>query len=364
VYQEDVTKVAMQLAGFGVVDAEGLRKVLAKKARRGKLEDYRTAFEDGCRRNGVARSVVDAAWDMMMAFSGYSFCKPHSASYCQVSFQSAWLKVHYPAAFMAGVISNFGGFYSTQAYISEAQRLGLTVVPPDINRSAKRCSSHGRELLIGLLLIKGLSAEAQDKLIADRQARGAYASIADVVERTGLDEADGERLIAAGACDSLDPERNRPRLFWQLRRAFRGIAGDHATPALRGYSPAQLLVKEYDALGFLTSTHPITLVRPQPRGRAILIREIRARVGDIVGFYGWCVTSRTLTTEQGAGMQFVTFEDETGIVETVLFPDVYAGFARLLAHREAFLVWGKVTEDFGAVVVEVKGVRATPRAGN
>jgi len=115
VYQEDVSQIAMKLAGFDAAEADTLRKVLSKKSRE-RLADYRSRFCDGCRRRGVSRGVIDAVWEMMVSFAGYSFCKPHSASYALVSFKSAYLKAHYPAEFMAAVISNGGGYYSTFAY--------------------------------------------------------------------------------------------------------------------------------------------------------------------------------------------------------------------------------------------------------
>ncbi len=134
VYQEDVVRVAMALAGFNWGEADGLRKVISKKSPE-QLSDYRRRFVEGCRRRGITDDVVQTAWDMFLSFSGYSFCKPHSASYALVSFKSAYLKVHYPAEFMAAVISNGGGYYSTLAYLSEARRMGITVLGPDLNES-------------------------------------------------------------------------------------------------------------------------------------------------------------------------------------------------------------------------------------
>ena len=100
-----------------------------------RLVHYREQFFLGCRKRGVAADAVERMWEMMMSFDGYSFCKPHSASYARVSFQAAYLKTHYPAEFMAAVISNQGGFYSTFGYVSEAKRLGLTVLHPDVRNN-------------------------------------------------------------------------------------------------------------------------------------------------------------------------------------------------------------------------------------
>jgi len=134
-YQEDVTKVAMAIADFTADEGETLRKVLTKKSREKKLPDFKQKFYSGAKKKGVFIKTVDRLWDMILSFSGYSFCKPHSASYALVSFKSAYLRAHYPAEFMASVISNGGGYYSTQAYIHEAKRMGISFLLPDINES-------------------------------------------------------------------------------------------------------------------------------------------------------------------------------------------------------------------------------------
>ncbi len=135
VYQEDVTRVAMKLSNFPLPEAEELRKILSKKHKHRRLLDLRQKFYDGARKNGAELETIDKIWEMIMSFAGYSFCKPHSASYALVSFKSAYLRAHFPAEFMAAVISNMGGFYATFAYVSEAKRMDIKVLPPDINKS-------------------------------------------------------------------------------------------------------------------------------------------------------------------------------------------------------------------------------------
>ena len=148
VYQEDVVQAAMALAGFSWGEADSLRKVISKKSRE-QLSDYRARFEQGCARNGISPEVVKSVWDMFTSFSGYSFCKPHSASYALVSFKSAYLKAHHPAEFMAAVLSNGGGYYSTFAYISEARRMGIEVLGPDINESRLPYTGKGKTIRTG-----------------------------------------------------------------------------------------------------------------------------------------------------------------------------------------------------------------------
>src|SRR5207253_6205750 len=177
VYQEDVTKVAMALAGFSVEDADQLRKIISKKHKQKQLRDYRRQFYEGAGKHGASRSVVDMIWAMIMSFAGYSFCKPHSASYAQVSFKSAYLRAHYPAEFMAAVISNEGGFYSAFAYLSEARRMGLAILPPDINASDWAYRGNGRTIRMGLMQVQTVPKELGIRIVAERTARGPFRSL-------------------------------------------------------------------------------------------------------------------------------------------------------------------------------------------
>ena len=161
VYQEDVTKVAMALADFSVEDADQLRKVISKKHKAAAAAGLLHQFCRGAAKNGASPETIDKIWKMIMSFAGYSFCKPHSASYAQVSFKSAYLRAHYPAEFIAAVISNQGGFYSTFAYISEARRMGLAILPPDVNASDWAYRGEGDRLRIGLMQVKTIPKDAR-----------------------------------------------------------------------------------------------------------------------------------------------------------------------------------------------------------
>jgi error-prone DNA polymerase len=176
VYQEDVSQIAMKLAGFDAAEADTLRKVLSKKSKE-RLADYRNRFYKGSRRRGVSRRVIDAVWEMIESFGGYSFCKPHSASYALVSYKSAYLKAHYPAEFMSAVISNGGGYYSTFAYISEARRLELQVLGPDVNASDIHYQGNDRTLRVGLMQLQGISREILETIVKERNQNGPFRSL-------------------------------------------------------------------------------------------------------------------------------------------------------------------------------------------
>ena len=202
VYQEDVVRVAMALAGFTWGEADGLRKVISKKSPE-QLADYHQRFIDGCRRRSIADEVVKAVWEMFLSFSGYSFCKPHSASYALVSFKSAYLKVHYPAEFMAAVISNGGGYYSTLAYISEARRMGITVLGPDLNASDWPYRGAGKTIRMGLQQLQNIRRDVLQTILEERKRNGPFMSLEDFLQRVELTPGDGAVLIKSGALDSL-----------------------------------------------------------------------------------------------------------------------------------------------------------------
>ncbi len=356
VYQEDVSKVAMALAGFSFEEADILRKIMSKKTKSKKFEDYKKRFFDEAVKRGVEQRVIGQIWNMMLSFSGYSFCKPHSASYVQVSFQSAYLKAHYPAEFMAAVLSNYGGYYSTQAYISEAMRLGVEVVPPDVNMSDVKYYSGKNRIYTGLCQIKGLTGNAQKRIVSERLAGNDYRNMEDFHRRTELGEADLECLILAGAFDNVCKKLNRSQQFWQMRSLYRCKNGS-TTPSLKPISDTQYLAYQYKMLGFLTPNHPIAYVKCSERNRLIKIADVDKCLGKLISFLGWCITSKTVSTKTGQNMDFVTFEDETGTCETVLFPQVYQKYAWLLGHQSAVVISGRVTEEFGVKTVEIRSVR-------
>jgi DNA polymerase-3 subunit alpha/error-prone DNA polymerase len=372
VYQEDVSRVAVALAGFSHAEADGLRKILSKKDRELQLRDFARRFREGARAQGVSEAQVTAIWDMMMSFDGYSFCKPHSASYARVSFQAAYLKVHHPAEFMAAVISNQGGFYSTFAYVSEARRLGLEVLPPDVNASGVRWAGEKAALRVGLLSIKDLATATQERIVAGRTGR-TYAGLGDFLERVRPDATGLRALIHCGALDRLVPGASRAELLWESARRpptrstagrsarnrslFEAPGADERTPRLPPDDACERLRREFDVLGFLCDRHPIELYADAVhRAGAVKAADVPRRVGRRVRFAGWLITGKVVETKKGEPMEFLTFEDETGLLETTFFPEAYRRFCHLLDRERPYLLSGKVEEDWGAVTLTVEKV--------
>jgi len=373
VYQEDVSRVAVALAGFSHTEADGLRKVMSRKDRELKMYDYKERFTSGARKQGVSDEQIEAIWDMMMSFSGYSFCKPHSASYAKVSFQAAYLKTHFPAEFMAAVISNQGGFYSTFAYVSEACRLGLTILPPDINQSDIHWKGKGRTIRVGLQSVKHLSANTLHTIVTKRKT-GPYQSIADFLAKVQPDEQEARSLVHAGALDSLHPGENRHFLLWEL--AYQHTPGqkgpdasglfpknnDVGTPLFPPEDTRRRLRHEFAALGFLCGQHPMTLYTDVLKKQRITkARDMHRFINKRVRVAGLLVTGKVVHTKHGEPMEFLTFEDETGQMETTFFPKTYRHFCSLLDKNRPFLLSGVVDEDFGAITLTVDHVKPIPK---
>ena len=370
VYQEDVSKTAMAVAGFDHAEADGLRKVLSKKDKARRLADYQQRFFAGARARGVNDAKIEEIWEMMMSFAGYSFCKPHSASFARVSFQSAYLKTHHPAEFMAAVISNQGGFYSTFAYVSEARRMGLTVLPPDVNLADIRWQGGSSALRVGLLSVADVGSATQQRIIALRKG-APYKSLADFLKRVRPDEPEARRLIHAGAFDTLHPHESRASLMWELS-AWQQHRFDRSRPpdlfgrqtAIAAQKPSlppdntrDRLRREYAALGFLCDRHPMVLFKePLQKYGIVKAADLKEFTGRRVQVAGLLITGKIVSTKHGDPMEFLTFEDETGLVETTFFPRAYRRFCAILDRHRPYILTGKVDEDFGAVTLTVEKV--------
>ena len=371
VYQEDVAKTAVAVAGFSHADADGLRKIMSKKHKRLKLQDYKLQFTLGAQKRGLTQAQISLIWEMMMSFSGYSFCKPHSASYARVSFQSAYLKTHFPAEFMAAVISNQGGFYSTFAYVSEARRMGVKILPPDVNKSIIRWQGGTGAMRVGFLSIKHLSVETQKRIVAARLT-GAYTHIRDFLNRMQPGDKEARTLIHAGAFDALHPETGRTALLWELACWQKTRKDRFHNPGLFTsgrnivqpvFPPEDRITRlrnEFSALGFLCDCHPMVLYAPiinqQNQRKIVKMCDLDRFIGRWVHCAGILLTGKVVHTKHGDPMQFLTFEDDTGLVETTFFPQTYRRFCALLEWGRPFLLYGQVDVDFGAVTMIVKHV--------
>ena len=368
VFQEQLSQTAMHLAGFDPAEADTLRKVVNKKHREKSLRDFYARFVRGARERGVSLEVIEDVWGMMMGFDGYSFCKPHSASYTLVAYKSAYLRAHYPAEFMASVISNGGGYYSTFGYLSETRRMGLTILGPDINESEIKYTGRSRAIRVGLMQVKALSREGREFIIHERSKNGPFTGFEDFLLRVGrhLHLQDVRILIKAGCFEGIARGLQRPSLMWQALRFFGGEHQEEKAPSLfstppilsplkRAPYPKSLMLKhELDTLGFLLSLHPLERYEGALKGLGFIrARDLHAHVGKGVTTIGWLVTGKTVHTKDGEPMKFISFEDTTGVYETVFFPKVYNRFCPMLNEMRPYVLKGTVEEDFGSITLTV-----------
>jgi DNA-directed DNA polymerase III PolC len=365
VYQEDVSRVAVALAGFSHSQADGLRKVMSKKEKKLRLENYRERFFEGCMARNTEPADVERMWGMMMSFDGYSFCKPHSASYARVSYQAAYLKTHFPAEFMAAVISNQGGYYSTFAYVSEAKRHGLKILHPDVRQSEMRWIGKKKWVRVGLQQVHGLSQNFLERLLSKRKVNQ-FVDVIDFFMRTKPSDNEVSALIHAGALDSLGKTQNRSALLWQWASYQRARkAASHfslfgvtlppppplASPDLRTRSRL-----EFGVLGFLCDRHPLQFFTCCNR-QMVKACDLATHRGRRVELMGWLLSGKVVSTCSNEIMEFLTFEDETALFETTFFPDVYTRYANILTCGKPYVLAGLVEEDYGALTLTVDRIR-------
>jgi error-prone DNA polymerase len=377
VYQEDVSRIAMAMAGFSASDADLLRKILSKKRAAEKLEDLKGKFyagaataAAGAAAGNVPREVIDKVWEMIMSFSGYSFCKPHSASYALVSYKSCYLRAHYPAEFIAAVLTNQGGYYSPFAYVSEARRMGLRVLLPDVNESRKEYWGRDKTVRVGLMQLKGLCETALQAVLEERKKRP-FVSFDDFLSRVEIDLADVKILIKAGAADSISGGATRPEMIWKalawhearvsrrpvVRSLFQDIPSIVPPPTPQ-YSARTVLEHELETLDFLISRHPLSLYsQPLSNFKNVKGADLARHVGKRVTTVGWWVTGKLISTKDDEPMEFISFEDTSAIYETTFFPQAYARFCHILNRSRPYVLSGVVEEEFGAVTLTVDSVR-------
>jgi len=349
VYQEDVVRVGMAMAGWSHPEADKLRKLLGKWDCSKKLPAFYDNFRQGCLSNGIPQSVIDEVWSMIETFRGYSFCKPHSASYAQVSFESAWIKAHHPAHFFASVITNQGGFYPAIAYLGDARRHRLVVKGPDVNRSQYGFSAEGEQgLRVGLMAIKGAWQKDIEALLESREKCGEFSSLEELFVRVPLSVDTATSLASAGAFDLWAQDGDRTRLAWAV---FGGVpSGVRPRPT----DPFQRANLEMETMGFPLEMHPAMIARVKHGGCVNRTMDAdnpnrRLRLWALV------VADKQVPTKHGDMMQFVTLEDEMGLLEAVAFPDAFRRRKRPYLVGDVVPVVGTSKKQDGLTVLQLEG---------
>ncbi len=283
-WQEQVLKVAHDIAGFSHGQGEMLRRALGSKYAFQMLDQLEVVFMRGALKNGVAEPVAQTIFEQLRGFGAYSFAKSHAASFAVLTYQSAWFKYHHPAIFYAAILNHQPmGFWSPSTLVYDAMRNGIRVLPPDINESAADCSVADGAIRIGLSYVKGLKRHRLDPLLAERE-RAPFADLADFIRRVKLPPRLTERLIQAGALDRWHSSRHQ--LLWDagLLGKTRGrLPLKLRTPPVQLPAPTAMerLNMEFAAAGLSTEHHPMQYFRQFCAERGILHSKqvMRARDG-------------------------------------------------------------------------------------
>ncbi len=371
VYQDQVMAIAAEMAGFTMGEADILRRAMGKKKPE-EMDRQRAKFIEGCKKKRVTEGIAGQVFDLMAYFAGYGFNKSHSAAYAVLSIQTAWLKAHHPAEFLAATLtSEMGDTKRVPVLIEDARRLGLQLDPPDLNRSEATFSVANGGIVFGLAAIKNVGVGAIEKILDVRREGGPFVTLHDFVKRIDLKTVNRrvlESLAQAGAFDSLarhraeafaaipalleaggreriERERGQTSLFADTPDAAVLDPFRAGLPPAEPWTEAQLLAFEKEVLGFYSSGHPLSRWGIEIRSFATTRTSDVGELGDgTLAILGCLVTKvRNAVDRRGNRMAFVELEDFTGTMEAVVFSDPMQAYGEWLAVDSMVLASGTVS---------------------
>lgn len=347
-FQEQVLKVARDLAGFTPGQGEQLRRALGAKRATAAIDRLRDDFLAGARANGVPSEIAETVFEQLRAFGGYSFAKSHAASFAVLVYQSAWLKRYHFLPFMAALLNNQPmGFWNPSVLVGEVKRKGYAVLPVDVHQSGARCTVEGDyateevALRLGLNYVKGLGETQVERIIAGREEEP-FRSLADFWERARPGRRVAENLIRAGAMDGWGLPRRQ--LLWELgtlpdRPDALELDFTPAEAALPEMAPAEALQTEQAVLGLSAGEHIMVHVRPHLAGDVLSAGQLAGcRDGQQVRVAGLLVVHQSPPTAKG--FHFLTLEDEEGLVDVIVKPQIARRHRRVLGASRLLLVTG------------------------
>lgn len=343
-YQEQVLRIAHELAGFSLAEADLLRRAMSHFDPGKKMQELERKFVAQAKeKSGVPLEIGEHVWELMAAFAGYGFPKAHAASYAQVGWRSAWCKEHFPAEFMAAVLANWGGYYSQRVYLSEARRMGLRVRPPHINYSGTNFRVRNGTLFMGLEQVKKLTHRSIERILRFAP----FTSLDDFLTRVDPRGQEAENLAKVGALEGFG---SIPAILRRLQSG--GWQRDQMS--LFGWTDTneedwtleQKVQAQMEFLGASLDAHPLELAAAKiAASGAITILEAVERVGRRVTVAGVRQTSHRSRTAKGETMLFLTLEDLTGTIDAILFPDSYRNAKSLVGSIEPLLLTGVMEMD-------------------
>jgi DNA polymerase-3 subunit alpha len=369
VYQEDVIKICHHFAGLDLADADVLRRAMSGKFRsKGEFKRIADRYFENCKARGYTEELAKEVWRQIESFAGYSFSKAHSASYAVESFQSLFLKSHFPLEFMVAVINNFGGFYRTWVYVNEARRCGATINLPCINRSQLKTSIRGKDIYLGFIHISNLESKTISAVLEERELRGPYKSLEHFVSRVPIGLEQLVILIRIGAFSFTG--KGKKILLWNAHMQL----GQHTT-VKREKSLFQLPEKKFtlpeleesaledvydeiELLEFPVSLTGFDLLKTSFRGE-IMARDLMKHTGRTVRMVGNLVTIKNVRTVKKEWMHFAAFLDAEGeFFDTIHFPKSLRQYP--FRGYGVYLILGKVEEELGFPSITVEKLAKLP----
>lgn len=362
-YQEQVMQIAQVLAGYTLGSADLLRRAMGKKKPE-EMAQQRQIFTEGAVARGVERDTATYIFDLMEKFAGYGFNKSHSAAYALVAYQTAWLKAHYPAQFMAAVLSSdMDNTDKVVVFIDECRQAQIEITPPNINQGNYHFIAKEGKIIYGLGAIKGVGEAVIQALVNEREANGAYHDLFEFCQR--LDDKKVNRrvleaMIRAGAMDCFN--QHRASLFASIDKAlstaeqqaknaaigqvdlFGEIALDYIN--VRPWHNLEVLRGEKETLGLYLSGHPVLQYADELKNIVTTqIARLQGAYSHSVVIAGLVVAMRTMITKRGDRMAFITLDDQSARIEIAIFPDTLQECRDLLGTDQIIIIQGEVSID-------------------
>ena len=390
VYQEQVMKIANILASYSLGDADNLRRAMGKKIPE-VMNAEKEKFMTGALKNGHPADKAEYIFDLMAKFAGYGFNKSHSAAYALVSYQTAYLKSHYPAQFMAALLSCvMGNTDKVMVYINQCREHGIEVLPPDINESRKDFSVVGGRVRFGLAAVKNVGDSALDSLLEEREKSGKFTSLSNFCNRVDsrrVNSRVSESLIKSGCFDSLgynraqlmaildkaleqakavqrDNQSGQKSLFALMPKASKAPeATEIIPPPIAEWDERQRLAYENESIGFYITGHPLAVAMEDIKTIASCeIRELADWPEQAALIGGLIQSVKRLKSKKGDPMAFITVEDMYESVEAVVFSETYGKCQAILDAKEPVIVQGTVQKDERGVKLIAEDIRPLPEA--
>ncbi len=375
VYQEQVMQIAGSIGGYSMADADNLRRLMSKKKPE-EMEKEKPKFLEGAKRNAIPQQKAQKIWDQMETFAEYGFNKSHSAAYAVITYQTAYLKAHYPAEFMAALLtSEKDNRDKIIRYIHDCRTLGIGVLPPDINSSLRDFSvSEDGNIRFGLAAVKNVGVGAVEAVLEARLNGGKFLSFKDFCRRADLRKINKrvvESLVKCGAFDSIYPNRRLLMASYEhdlelasresqhrasgqtgLFDSLEGNDGDNLNDSFNNenntcWNHKEMLSYEKELIGFYITSHPLAFI--EQKLKRVATADIETLKGmqdkETVSFGGIVSAIKEIKTKRKDTMAYVTFEDLKGSVEVIVFGETYRQYEALLKGADPLLVTGTLDAD-------------------